>query len=97
MFATNRYTAMPVKRIGARTRGELLDALEVALGSVGWREMRVRDITDPIGVTQSAFYQYWKNPTVAFRELMEVRTAQGQPVSAHLILINTLVAHEDQM
>lgn len=95
--STRRQMAGSHKPHGTSTRNMLLNALEAALADLPWREMRVRDVTERAGTTQPAFYTYWPNLTACFRELIDLRAHQNTPVSTHLYLIKTLLAHEAQL
>lgn len=70
---------------GEATRRALLDAAEQVIGSVGYNDASITQITREAGVAQGTFYIYFKSKDEVFRELvieMGRRLRHGLSVAA---------------
>lgn len=63
--------AAPPSARGARTRQHLKEACARVLERMGYRDMRVRDITDEAGVPISLFYHYFDDKQALTMEILQ--------------------------
>lgn len=85
-------------KTGAARREALLDALENAIRTAGWRRVSVPAMTREAGCSAAAFYQYFESVEAAFGEVFEravVRAKDaGGDVPGHLEVIRELLEFE---